>query len=90
MASMSTANRMEVPAANVSSRVSTYIPPWARGRKPQALLAGNGPDSYSRHSAPVPCPTLSGPGENVGHRVGATAPMLLLCILTEACWAQGV
>lgn len=28
MASMSTAKRMEVPAANVSSRVSTYIPPW--------------------------------------------------------------
>lgn len=33
MASMSTANRMEVPAAKVSSRVSTYIPPWARRDK---------------------------------------------------------
>lgn len=30
MASMSTANRIEVPAANVSSRVSTYIPPCSR------------------------------------------------------------
>ena len=33
MASMSTAKRMEVPAANVSSRVSTYIPPWGVDRE---------------------------------------------------------
>lgn len=31
MASISTPNRIDVPAAKWSSRVNTYIPPW-RGR----------------------------------------------------------
>lgn len=54
MASMSTANRMEVPAANVSSRVSTYIPPWGMEgeslRPPWLEMATGG---YIHHNVPV-------------------------------------
>lgn len=32
---MSTANRMAFPAPRVSSRVSTYIPPWGVDREPE-------------------------------------------------------
>ena len=63
MASMSTANRMEVPAANVSSRVSTYIPPWRGGRKlsPSWLEVATKlhPSRQTHPLSPVPCPTGS-------------------------------
>lgn len=63
MASMSTANRIEVPAANVSSRVSTYMPPCSmEGESLRPWRPETATGRHFRRSVPVrPCPTRSGP-----------------------------
>lgn len=82
---MSTANRMDVPAANVSSRVSTYIPPWGVDREPEAIMARNGYQLLhpSKFSSPLSYSPRT-PFENSGDGV------MTLRILTKAFWGPWV